>query len=134
GVFAAARIPAYTVLETCPVLVLDPTENKEHIEKTELFHYTYNWPYIHPQTSQKLTTQAVILGLGSMFNHSSAHQNVGWERDIANKVIVYKTLREVQVGEELCISYGDRLWFEDADVGEEEDEVDAMKMLGGIEV
>jgi SET domain-containing protein len=69
-----------------------------------------------------------------MFNHSSAHQNVGWERDIANKVIVYKTLREVQVGEELCISYGDRLWFEDADVGEEEDEVDAMKMLGGIEV
>lgn len=40
GVFAAARIPAYTVLETCPVLVLDPTENKEHIAKTELFHYT----------------------------------------------------------------------------------------------
>jgi hypothetical protein len=40
GVFAAARIPAYTVLETCPVLVLDPTENKDHIAKTELFHYT----------------------------------------------------------------------------------------------
>ncbi|KAH0137778.1 hypothetical protein KCU67_g15660, partial [Aureobasidium melanogenum] len=34
GVFAAARIPAHTILETCPVLVLDPTENKEHIEKT----------------------------------------------------------------------------------------------------
>lgn len=40
GVFAAARIPAHTIVETCPVLVLDPTENKNHVEKTELFHYT----------------------------------------------------------------------------------------------
>lgn len=54
-----------------------------------------------------------------MFNHSSQHQNVGWERDVTNKLIVYKTLRTVEVGEELCISYGDRLWFEDADAGAE---------------
>ncbi|KAH0339323.1 protein methyltransferase, partial [Aureobasidium melanogenum] len=134
GVFAAARIPAHTVLETCPVLVLDPTENKEHIEKTELFHYTYNWPYTCPKTQKQLTTQAVILGLGSMFNHSTQHQNVGWERNVANKVIVYKTLREIEEGEELCISYGSRLWFKDADVGEEEDEGDGLGVLGGIEV
>ncbi|KAI4727014.1 hypothetical protein E4T49_05276 [Aureobasidium sp. EXF-10728] len=134
GVFAAARIPAHTVLETCPVLVLDPTENAQHIEKTELFHYTYNWPYIHPQTNKQITTQAVILGLGSMFNHSTLHQNVGWERDVANKVIVYKTLREVEKGEELCISYGSRLWFEDADKEEEVDEDDGTGVLGGIEV
>ncbi|CAD0094787.1 unnamed protein product, partial [Aureobasidium vineae] len=134
GVFAAARIPAHTVLETCPVLVLEPTENKDHIEKTELYHYTYNWPYTHPETFKQTTTQAVILGLGSMFNHSSLHQNVGWERDVANKLIVYKTLRKVEKGEELCISYGDRLWFKDADVGEEEDEGDGLGVLGGIEV
>jgi SET domain-containing protein len=73
-----------------------------------------------------------------MFNHSSQHQNVGWERDVVNKLIVYKTLRTVEVGEELCISYGDRLWFEDADGAEEEEEErgegDGMEMLGGIEV
>lgn len=40
GVFASTDIPSGTVLETCPVLVLDERENKEHIEKTELFHYT----------------------------------------------------------------------------------------------
>lgn len=53
-----------------------------------------------------MTTQAVILGLGSMFNHSSIAQNVGWLRDVQNEVVVYKTLRDVQAGEELCISYG----------------------------
>lgn len=76
----------------------------------------------------------MVLGLGSMFNHSTLHQNVGWERDVNNKVIVYKTLREVEEGEELCISYGSRLWFKDADVGEEEDEGDGLGVLGSIEV
>lgn len=33
----------------------------------------------------------------------------------------------------MCISYGDRLWFEDADVGKgEEEEGDGMDVLGGI--
>jgi len=68
-----------------------------------------------------------------MFNHSSLHQNIGWERDIKNGVVIYKTLRDVEEGEELCISYGDRLWFEDADAGKgEEDEGDGMDVLGGI--
>ena len=40
GVFASAPIAKGTVLETCPVLVLDEHENKEHVEKTELYHYT----------------------------------------------------------------------------------------------
>lgn len=47
-------------------------------------------------------TQAVILGLGSMFNHSSHSQNVGWERDLKKEVVVYKALRDIQAGEELC--------------------------------
>jgi len=40
GVFASAPIPAGTVVETCPVLVLDRQQNVEHVEKTELYHYT----------------------------------------------------------------------------------------------
>ncbi|KAI5198193.1 hypothetical protein E4T38_07596 [Aureobasidium subglaciale] len=134
GVFAAARIPAHSILETCPVLVLDPTENKQHIEKTDLFHYTYNWPLLDPSTGRQITTQAVILGLGSMFNHSTNAQNVGWERNLNAGVVVYKTLRDVEEGEELCISYGDRLWFEDADKEIEEDEGDGLGVLGGIEI
>ncbi|KAF2840712.1 hypothetical protein M501DRAFT_1001724 [Patellaria atrata CBS 101060] len=100
GVFAARDIAANIIIDTCPVLVLDPVENKEHVEKTSLFHYTYNWPYIC--TDGKATTsQAVVLGLGSMFNHA-VDQNVGWKRDVAQQLVTYRTLRPVKAGEELC--------------------------------
>lgn len=60
-----------------------------------------------------------------MFNHSTLHQNLGWERDLTNLLITYRTLRDVREGEELCISYGDsgRLTFKDVeDSGERSDE------------
>lgn len=61
-------------------------------------------------------TQALALGLGSMFNHSTRAQNVGWKRNTDIDVIIYTALRDIKAGEELCISYGSaRLWFKDAD-------------------
>lgn len=83
-----------------------------------------NWPYTssHSHTSHLnngtkpyTQTQAVVLGLGSMFNHSNIHQNIGWERDIAAKTITYTSLRDIKEGEELCISYGQRLTFKDTE-------------------
>lgn len=114
GIFTSAHIPSGTIIDTCPVLILDPTENKEHIEKTSLYHYTYNWPTVGPD-GKAVKTQAVIFGLGSMFNHSTQNQNVGWQRDLENNLVVYRALRDIQEGEELCISYGDHLTFIDAD-------------------
>jgi hypothetical protein len=83
-----------------------------------------NWPYSPPNSSNgetngsktpPTTTQAIIFGLGSMFNHSTFQQNVGWERDFRNLLITYTTLRDIKKGEELCISYGPRLTFKDTD-------------------
>ena len=51
---------------------------------------------------KKQVAQAVILGLGSMFNHSNQNQNVVWERDTERLIITYKALRDIPVGEELC--------------------------------
>jgi hypothetical protein len=94
-----------------------------------------NWPYTPPSengyaskpansvangTKTPTTTQAIILGLGSMFNHSKHEQNVGWERDLKNLLITYSTLRDIMKGEELCISYGIRLTFKDTDPDPEE--------------
>jgi hypothetical protein len=62
-----------------------------------------------------MQTQAVVLGLGSMFNHSTFQQNVGWERDVKNLLVTYTTLRDIKEGEELCISYGPRLTFKDVE-------------------
>jgi uncharacterized protein len=129
GVFASQPIPARTVIEVCPVLILDPAEVKEHIGHTILHHYTYNWPW-----RDGSSTQAIILGLGSMFNHSTYGQNVAWTRDVANKCIVYTTLRDIKVGEELCISYGNgRLWFKDAEMTESTDQ-DGESGLENIEL
>lgn len=40
GVFAGKDIPGGTILEVCPVLILDPQENEEHVRKTDLYNYT----------------------------------------------------------------------------------------------
>jgi SET domain-containing protein len=77
-------------------------------------------------------TQAVILGLGSMFNHSRLHQNVGWKRDVEKKLVTYRTLRDVKKGEELCISYGDRLTFVDVEAKMNESDDDETSILANI--
>lgn len=153
GVFSSQPLPASTVLDVSPVLPLPVDENIDHIAKTELFHYTYNWPaptpsphqtqqdqQRQPQTSDPITAkpQAIILGLGSMFNHSHLHQNVGWTRDVDKLVITYRTLRDVPAGEELCISYGapGQLTFVDAEAEaarkEEEEEERRLEEAGGV--
>ncbi|KAK3050496.1 hypothetical protein LTR09_008408 [Extremus antarcticus] len=132
GVFSTAPICKGTILDICPVLVLPPDEITRHIEHTTLNHYTYNWPSHssakHEDSKQpngqleqssreprRTTTQAIVLGLGSMFNHSRLHQNVAWQRDLERQVVVYRALRDIAADEELCISYGDRLTFKDAE-------------------
>ncbi|KAK4575352.1 hypothetical protein LTR86_001206 [Recurvomyces mirabilis] len=155
GVFASHPIPKGTIIDTCPVLILDPQENATHIEQTTLYHYTYNWP-TKPTTptsnpSDRRTpdqthkppkrnggagkTQALILGLGSMYNHSTHDQNVVWTRDLEHEVVVYRALRDIAPDEELCISYGDHLTFVDTDKAEgakEEEQESEEDMLGRI--
>ncbi|KAF2002659.1 protein methyltransferase [Amniculicola lignicola CBS 123094] len=133
GIFTSASIPAKTILDICPVLLLSPEENKEHIEHTSIYHYTYNWPLTTP-TGTKTTTQALVFGLGSMFNHSSVAQNVVWERDVERNVITYWALRDIDAGEELCISYGSHLTFTDTDTPAAEPEGDGTDQLNQIQL
>jgi len=118
GVFASQDIAKGSVIDVSPVLVFSHEENSTHIQQTVLQHYTYYWP--NPSDPKGPQVQAIALGLGSMFNHSTLRQNVVWSRNIAAETIVYTAHRDVQAGEELCISYGNgRLWFQDADLEDE---------------
>ena len=93
-----------------------------------------NWPIKNPETGVVSQTQAVALGLGSLFNHSSLQQNVGWSRDLTGQCIVYKALRDIRAGEELCINYG-KLWFVDADEEQRhQQDNDNDDFLGSIEI
>ncbi|KAI9797792.1 MAG: hypothetical protein M1833_005295 [Piccolia ochrophora] len=115
GVFASSDIPRGVIIDVSPVLVLNPNEADNHLKHTQLYHYTYNWPFRDASSNLQCVTQAVVLGLGSMFNHSTLDQNVGWIRDVERQVVTYTTLRNVKKGEELCISYGTSLTFQDVD-------------------
>ncbi|ORX47716.1 protein methyltransferase [Hesseltinella vesiculosa] len=96
-------IPARTLIEISPILLFPHSEYQTHGRFTQLDHYTYCWK----------DGYALALGLGSMFNHDK-QPNVGFMRDFENQLIRYVTLRAIAVDEELCISYGANLWFEDA--------------------
>lgn len=93
-----------------------------------------NWPMPNNGDGKQMkNTQAVIFGIGSMFNHSARRQNVGWTRNVEKKVVIYKTLQDVKKGEELCISYGDRLTFVDSEAKVvDSDDEDENAMLGRI--
>ncbi|KAJ6202016.1 hypothetical protein J3E72DRAFT_410453 [Bipolaris maydis] len=120
-----------TIIDICPVLILGTDENKKHIENTSLYHYTYNWPQTDAHGNHQVS-QAVVFGLGSMFNHSTQEQNVGWMRDLCRKIIIYRALRDIPAGEELCISYGSHLTFKDADMLPPtplEDEIEQLRMI-----
>ncbi|KAF8951875.1 hypothetical protein BGZ46_003758 [Entomortierella lignicola] len=109
GVVTQNPIPARTTIDISPILLFPSEEYNVHGQYTQLDHYTYRWK----------GGMALALGLGSMFNHSNK-PNVGFQRDFENKLIRYTTLREIQAGEELCISYGPNLWFPDMEEEEKE--------------
>ncbi|MCJ1433638.1 hypothetical protein MMC27_003001 [Xylographa pallens] len=134
GVFASRSIPARTIIEESPVIVL-PLQDLNGIKTTLLNDYTFNWPYQDHRTGKECKTQAVVLGLGSLFNHDSSHgQNVGWRRNLKSQSIIYTALRDIDVGEELCISYGAHVWFELKGKGEiSESETDEWDAFGRIE-
>jgi hypothetical protein len=93
-----------------------------------------NWPLPAAEGSKTpRKTQAVVFGIGSLFNHSLRQQNVGWMRDVSKGVVIYRTLQDVKKGDELCISYGDRLTFVDADAkqvdSDDEDENAALSRI-----
>ncbi|ORY03938.1 hypothetical protein BCR34DRAFT_573085 [Clohesyomyces aquaticus] len=133
GIFATKDIPAKTIIDVCPVLVLGLDENVKHIEHTSLYHYTYNWP-IRDGNGDRKVAQAVVFGLGSMFNHSTQDQNVGWTRDDTRLLVTYRALRDIPAGEELCISYGGRLTFKDADRSDLPSDEDGIEQMNQIQL
>jgi len=71
-----------------------------------------------------------------MFNHNRI-PNVAWERQLSTESIRYFTLRDIEADEELCISYGPKLWFVDSDGPrdvEEPAEEDTNVLLTGSDV
>ncbi|HEV7781886.1 MAG TPA: SET domain-containing protein [Chitinophagaceae bacterium] len=109
GVFTSEDIPANTVVEVAPVLVMDKGERKL-LDQTLLHDYIFEWDTAKGQC-------CMALGYVPVYNHSYK-SNCEYEMDIAQQQISIKTVHFIKAGEELFINYnGDwndsnPLWFE----------------------
>lgn len=109
GVFTRERIPAGTVIEVAPVIVMQKSD-REHLDKTLLHDYIFEWGKEKDQC-------CMALGLIPIYNHSYK-SNCEYFMDFEEQTIFVKTVRVIEHGEELTINYnGDwnenkPVWFD----------------------
>jgi uncharacterized protein len=109
GVFTHEPIPADTIIEVAPVIVM-PQKDRAHLDKTLLHDYIFEW-------GDNLDQCGMALGYIPIYNHSYK-SNCDYFMDYDAQTIMIKTVRSVSVGEELTINYnGDwdnekKIWFE----------------------
>lgn len=106
GVFTAEAIPAGTVIELAPVIVLSASD-RQRVHATRLHDYYFQWAG---------EQAAIALGMGSLYNHSEpANADFTLEYDFDQ--IRFAALRAIASGEEITINYRTGapdmpLWFD----------------------
>ena len=109
GVFTKQDIPANTIIEISPVIVMS-AEERTLLDQTLLHDYIFEWGKESKQC-------CMALGYVPVYNHSYK-SNCEYEMDFENEIIKIKTIRLVKEGEELFINYnGDwnnakKIWFD----------------------
>jgi SET domain-containing protein len=109
GIFTKDTLPANTIVEISPVIVMSAEERKL-LDQTLLHDYIFEWG---PNNDQC----CMALGYIAVYNHS-CQSNCEYEMDFSGKTIKIKTVRDISAGEELFINYnGDwnsakPVWFD----------------------
>ncbi len=111
GVVAEADIPAGTLIERSPVLVIPPGD-RAAVDPTIVFTYVFMWE--HDTTEEDLYRHdgraGIALGYTSLLNHSYT-PNCDFVRHIDELAIDLIAHRDIAAGEELTIDYQMTLWF-----------------------
>lgn len=95
GVFANKDFKAYEVIEVSP-----------YIEDIASNYGGVTLDYIFQKTSEP-EKSIVAFGYASLYNHSD-EPSVQWK--IHDKYMSFISVKPIQKGEELCISYGPKYW------------------------
>ena len=109
GVFTKQNIPANTIIEISPVVVMS-AEKRILLDQTLLHDYIFEWGKDSKQC-------CMALGYVPVYNHSY-QSNCEYEMDFENEIIKIKTIRLIKEREELFINYngdwnnGKKIWFE----------------------
>ncbi|MGO4528291.1 SET domain-containing protein [Paenibacillus sp. 2TAF8] len=108
GVFAKVDIAKGQLIHQAPVVPY-PNEDHEHIEKTILEDYVFEYGANHT---------AILLGYGSLINHSY-EPNATYDINFENHTFDFYAYKDIKAGEEILINYNgeednmDPLWFLD---------------------
>ncbi|PZT53008.1 SET domain-containing protein [Paenibacillus silvae] len=108
GVFATVDIAKGQLIHQAPVVPY-PNEDHEHIEKTILEDYVFEYGANHT---------AILLGYGSLINHSY-EPNATYDINFENHTFDFYAYIDIKAGEEILINYNgeednmDPLWFLD---------------------
>ena len=109
GIFTTQDLPNDTIIEESPVIVMSK-EEREHLDKTLLHDYIFEWGKDSRQC-------CMALGYVAVYNHSY-RSNCEYEMDYERRVISIKTIRFVKAGEELFLNYNGswndekKVWFD----------------------
>ena len=109
GVFTKKEIPADTVIEISPVIVMSQAD-RQLLDKTLLHDYIFEWGKAKDKC-------CMALGFVPMYNHSY-QSNCEYFMNFDDDTIFIKTVRQINKGEELTINYnGDwndpnKVWFD----------------------
>jgi SET domain-containing protein len=119
-VFAAAPLQRGMLIERAPCIRIPRSVyDAQGLQRTPLEHYVF----VERATNDLL----LALGIGSLFNHSdtpNVDYRVGGRPDgdgggggggggevDPQGLVTFRTCKAVEAGDELCIYYGDGLWF-----------------------
>jgi SET domain-containing protein len=94
GVFASEFIKSGEILEECHFIKV-PIEVQY---PKELYDHFFAWP------KRTENHYAVVLGYGSIFNHSDQN-NASWETDPSRYKFIFFATRDIEPGEEICTNY-----------------------------
>jgi uncharacterized protein len=109
GVFTRKKIPAHTIIEIAPVIVMEAAE-RTLLDQTLLHDYIFEWGAGKNQC-------CMALGWVPVYNHSY-ESNCEYEMNFSNQTISIKTIRSIAAEEEIFINYnGDwnnkkAVWFD----------------------
>ena len=113
GVFARVPFTAGDIIEVCPAIVEWYIKDAKKMHAA-LYQYCFSW-------GSDDKANGLLLGFGSLYNHSVENANMANEMWNDEEVMVFYALRDIKVGEELLFDYsgGDEeirndLWFTDS--------------------
>jgi len=96
GVFASQDINRDEVIEICPIIEV-PLNDVSNLKESILVNYYFSF-------DDGKDLLAIVLGFGSVYNHSY-EPNTTYKKMSKDKVIEFKTIKNVKKDEEITVNY-----------------------------